>query len=127
MLRGLRGCVLPCWVQGSCLGLQFTNLGMPYVLQNAHQIACHFHSNGTDAWRFAMNYPRNPTEQGNIAGLCSRDGRHLALLCDPSLCTDFWQWEHIPPAFGHPTGCSPWTLMFQAAHLWSLRHGRPSE
>ncbi len=28
MLRGLRGCVLPCWVQGSCLGLQFTNLGM---------------------------------------------------------------------------------------------------
>lgn len=126
MLRGLRGCVLPCWVQGSCLGLEFTNLGMPYVLQNANQIACHFHSNNTDPWRFALHYPRNPTEQGNISGICSHDGRHLALLCDPSLCTDYWQWEHVPSAVGHPTGCSPWTLMFQAAHLWSLKQERSS-
>lgn len=126
MLRGLRGCVLPCWVQGSCLGLEFTNPGMPYVLQNSHQIAAHFHSRRPDAWRTAEHYPRNPTEQSSILGLCSADGHHLALLCDPSLCTDFWQWEHIPSAFTPSTGCSPWTLMFQAAHLWSLKRGRPT-
>ncbi|AAF23948.1 FGARAT, partial [Papiine gammaherpesvirus 1] len=106
--------------------IQFTSPGVPYVLQNSRQIACHFHGSQTDSWHLAEHYPRNPSEQSNISGICSPDGRHLALLCDPSLCTDFWQWEHVPSDFGNPTGCSPWTLMFQAAHLWALRQGHPS-
>ena len=63
-------------------------------------------------------YPFNPngSPQG-LAGLCSPDGRHLALMPHPERAFLPWQLHWLPKDMqGFPV--SPWLRMFQNAYAW---------
>ncbi|KAG7228952.1 hypothetical protein INR49_008730 [Caranx melampygus] len=64
-------------------------------------------------------YPLNPngSPQG-IAGVCSRDGRHLAMMPHPERCTLGWQWPWAPRDFRPSLTPSPWLRMFKNAAVW---------
>ncbi|KAL1129968.1 hypothetical protein AAG570_012912 [Ranatra chinensis] len=64
-------------------------------------------------------YPLNPNgSKGGIAGICSSDGRHLAMMPHPERCSLMWQWPYVPPNLKHLT-VSPWLRMFQNAFVWA--------
>ena len=64
-------------------------------------------------------YPLNPngSPQG-LAGLCSRDGRHLAMMPHPERCTLGWQWPWAPRDLRASLSPSPWLRMFTNAAAW---------
>lgn len=64
-------------------------------------------------------YPLNPngSPQG-IAGLCSKDGRHLAVMPHPERCTLGWQWPWAPRDLRPALTPSPWLRMFKNAAAW---------
>ncbi|XP_074095633.1 phosphoribosylformylglycinamidine synthase [Cotesia typhae] len=64
-------------------------------------------------------YPMNPNgSEGGVAGICSDDGRHLAMMPHPERCTQMWQWPYIPIGWKNKT--SPWLRIFQNAFDWCL-------
>lgn len=65
-------------------------------------------------------YPLNPNgSPGGVAGICSRDGRHLALMPHPERAVRPWQWAWRPPPFDTLT-TSPWLQLFINARNWTL-------
>ena len=54
---------------------------------------------------------------GGIAGLCSADGRHLAVMPHPERVFLPWQAHYLPESMRH-LQVSPWLLMFQNAYRW---------
>lgn len=65
-----------------------------------------------------QKYPFNPNGSTNaIAGLCSRDGRHLAMMPHPERTFLNWQWDYLPQDWD-PGQVSPWLKMFQNARKW---------
>ncbi|XP_029939692.1 phosphoribosylformylglycinamidine synthase [Salarias fasciatus] len=64
-------------------------------------------------------YPLNPNgSPEGIAGLCSTDGRHLAMMPHPERCTLSWQWPWAPRDFRPSLTPSPWLRMFRNAAAW---------
>lgn len=121
MLEPCKGMLLPCWVQGTYLGLKYTADQIEHQLFQKNIVACSYHQNSRLPDDYAQHYPRNPTGNSIIAGLCSLNGRHLALTFDPSLVFFPWQWQHIPAKYkGLQT--SPWSLMFYRMHMWCYSH-----
>lgn len=60
-------------------------------------------------------YPFNPNgSPDGIAGLCSEDGRHLALMPHPERVFNTWQWPWKPESW-ESQQASPWLQMFQNA------------
>lgn len=65
-------------------------------------------------------YPMNPNGSPlGIAGVCSLDGRHLAMMPHPERCTHLWQWPTLPEEFKEYT-ISPWLRIFQNAFAWCI-------
>ena len=66
-------------------------------------------------------YPFNPNgSPGGLAGLCSPDGRHLAMMPHPERTFLTWQAHWLPREMrGLPV--SPWLKMFQNAFEWCSR------
>jgi phosphoribosylformylglycinamidine synthase len=65
-------------------------------------------------------YPFNPNgSPGGIAGLCSADGRHLALMPHPERAFLPWQAHYLPEDMKH-LQVSPWMQMFQNAYDWCM-------
>lgn len=65
-------------------------------------------------------YPFNPNgSAGGLAGLCSPDGRHLALMPHPERCFLPWQAHWLPQEMRQLT-VSPWLRMFQNAYHWCM-------
>ena len=48
--------------------------------------------------------------------MCSKDGRHLAMMPHPERCVLSWQWPWKPPTWLNKQ--SPWLRMFQNAFVW---------
>jgi phosphoribosylformylglycinamidine synthase len=64
-------------------------------------------------------YPFNPNgSPAGIAGLCSPDGRHLAMMPHPERTFLKWQWNWMPAAWRRDLAASPWLRMFQNARDW---------
>lgn len=64
-------------------------------------------------------YPLNPNGSPlGTAGLCSRDGRHLAMMPHPERCTRAWQWAWAPRDLRASLTPSPWLRMFRNAAAW---------
>jgi phosphoribosylformylglycinamidine synthase len=73
-------------------------------------------SNATEA------YPFNPNGSvKGLAGLCSEDGRHLALMPHPERAFLPWQAHYLPAEMKH-LEVSPWMKMFQNAYNWCQRN-----
>lgn len=63
-------------------------------------------------------YPFNPNgSPGGLTGLCSRDGRHLAVMPHPERAFLPWQCHWLPGEMHH-LAVSPWLRMFQNAREW---------
>lgn len=64
-------------------------------------------------------YPLNPNGSvGGIAGICSPDGRHLAMMPHPERCFMPWQWPWMPENWKRKMKTSPWMRLFQNAYRW---------
>jgi len=64
-------------------------------------------------------YPFNPNgSPAGIAGLCSPDGRHLAMMPHPERTVLTWQWGWLPDDLKKTLDASPWLRMFQNAREW---------
>mmetsp|Transcript_33445 Transcript_33445/g.131945 ORF Transcript_33445/g.131945 Transcript_33445/m.131945 type:complete len:365 (-) Transcript_33445:738-1832(-) len=64
-------------------------------------------------------YPFNPNgSTGAIAGLCSANGRHLAVMPHPERTIRKWQWPYMPDDLKQDLETSPWMKMFQNARIW---------
>jgi phosphoribosylformylglycinamidine synthase len=64
------------------------------------------------------HYPANPNgSMHDVAGICSADGRHLAMM--PHLERAFmpWQCAHYP-AGRHNDDVTPWIQAFVSARKW---------
>jgi len=63
-------------------------------------------------------YPFNPNgSREGITAICSKDGRHLAMMPHPERVFLKWQWPYWPSDWNH-VATSPWMRMFQNAREW---------
>jgi phosphoribosylformylglycinamidine synthase len=66
-------------------------------------------------------YPFNPNgSPGGITGLCSPDGRHLAMMPHPERTFLPWQCHWLPEEM-KKLPASPWLRMFQNAYEWCMK------
>jgi phosphoribosylformylglycinamidine synthase len=66
-------------------------------------------------------YPFNPNgSQGGFAGLCSPDGRHLAMMPHPERAFLGWQCHWLPREM-QDMEASPWLQMFRNAYAWCVK------
>lgn len=64
------------------------------------------------------SYPFNPNgSPDGLAGLCSPDGRHLAMMPHPERVFLAWQAHYLPSAM-KDLEVSPWMQMFRNAYEW---------
>ena len=67
-------------------------------------------------------YPFNPNgSPGGLTGLCSPDGRHLAMMPHPERAFLPWQCHWLPEELRKSLAVSPWLRMFQNAYEWCLK------
>ena len=72
-----------------------------------------------DSGEISEAYPHNPNgSPRGIAGLCSQDGRHLAMMPHPERTATLWQWGWMPRDWREGLNTSPWLKMFQNAREW---------
>ena len=70
------------------------------------------------------SYPFNPNgSPGGLAGLCSPDGRHLAMMPHPERVFLTWQAHYLPEEM-KKLKVSPWMQMFRNAYDWCQEHGK---
>jgi phosphoribosylformylglycinamidine synthase len=78
-----------------------------------------------DAGRITESYPFNPNgSPAGIAGLCSSDGRHLAMMPHPERTVLVWQWGWMSEQMKNNLAASPWLRMFQNAREWCERSSK---
>ncbi len=66
-------------------------------------------------------YPFNPNgSPAGLAGLCSRDGRHLAIMPHPERTFLSWQAHYLPEDMKNME-VTPWMQMFRNAYEWCLQ------
>jgi len=66
-----------------------------------------------------QSYPGNPNGSDySIAGICSEDGRHLAMMPHPERAIFPWQWAHYPTDRKAQDQITPWMEAFVNARLW---------
>lgn len=74
-----------------------------------------------DAGKATEAYPFNPNgSPGGLTGLCSPDGRHLAMMPHPERTFLPWQCHWLPEGM-KSLPVSPWLKMFQNAYVWCTR------
>ncbi len=63
-------------------------------------------------------YPANPNGSAfNAAGICSADGRHVAMMPHPERALFPWQWPHYPEG-RKQDDLSPWAIALRNAFEW---------
>ncbi len=64
-------------------------------------------------------YPANPNGSDyGVAGICSTDGRHLAMMPHPERAIFPWQWAHYPTERKTNDQITPWVEAFVNARKW---------
>ena len=70
----------------------------------------------------SKSYPFNPNGSPfGMTGLCTPDGRHLAMMPHPERSFLKWQWPWLPGYLNDGIKESPWIQMFQNAREWCDR------
>jgi phosphoribosylformylglycinamidine synthase len=78
-----------------------------------------------DESKITEAYPFNPNgSPAGIAGLCTPDGRHLAMMPHPERAVLKWQWGWMPEELKKALPASPWLKMFQNAREWCEKKKR---
>ncbi len=74
-----------------------------------------------DNGKTTEKYPFNPNgSPDGFAGLCSADGRHLAMMPHPERAFLPWQCHWLPREM-NKLPVSPWLRMFQNAYQWCMK------
>ncbi|XP_039449079.1 phosphoribosylformylglycinamidine synthase isoform X1 [Culex pipiens pallens] len=114
MLRKLSNSILGCWIAHGEGQFSFKNKQVFESLKRKKCIAMQYVDDNNEP---TVAYPMNPNGSiEGVAGLCSPDGRHLAIMPHPERCTKMWQWPYISNSFKYHT--SPWHHMFVEAYNW---------
>lgn len=114
MLRRMQGSVLGCWVAHGEGRFSFKDAAVLKNLKASRSIALHYVDDDMNA---TESYPMNPNGSvEGIAAVCSKDGRHLAMMPHPERCCEMFQWPYIPNGFNCET--CPWQTMFNEANIW---------
>jgi phosphoribosylformylglycinamidine synthase len=116
MLRGMAGSTLGIW----------SAHGEGRALFPDTEVLARIEAEGLAPLRFTDDsgevteaYPHNPNGSPfGIAGLCSLDGRHLAMMPHPERTATLWQWGWMPKDWRENLQASPWLKMFQNAREW---------
>jgi phosphoribosylformylglycinamidine synthase len=116
MLEGMEGATLGIWVQHGEGRAYFPERSMlDRVLDEGLAPIRYVDDDG----RITEAYPFNPNgSPAGVAALCSRDGRHLALMPHPERTFRKWQWGWMPEGLRRTLNASPWLRMFQNARTW---------
>ncbi|KAM3875975.1 phosphoribosylformylglycinamidine synthase [Diretmus argenteus] len=115
-LRGMEGSALGVWVAHGEGLMQFRSRQAQDQMISVGLAPLRYLD---DQGQPTEEYPLNPngSPQG-LAGLCSRDGRHLAMMPHPERCTLGWQWPWAPRDFRPSLSPSPWLRMFKNAAVF---------
>ncbi len=123
MFEGMRGARLGIWVAHGEGRAFFPN---PGVLERVGTLNLAPLRYVDDAGGVTEAYPFNPNgSPKGIAGLCSEDGRHLAMMPHPERVFLNWQWGWMPDSLKQGLEASPWLTMFQNARAWCDRTATP--
>ncbi|XP_030626914.1 phosphoribosylformylglycinamidine synthase isoform X2 [Chanos chanos] len=116
MLKGMEGSALGVWVAHGEGLMQFRSPEAQRKLIDASLAPLRYVD---DSGRPTEQYPLNPngSAQG-VAGICSADGRHLAMMPHPERAVLGWQWAWAPGPLKASLDPSPWLTMFKNAVAW---------
>jgi len=116
MLKGMANSVLGIWVAHGEGKAYFPDPAIldEVINQNLAPIVY-----VDDEGEATEKYPFNPNGSPlGIAGLCTPDGRHLAMMPHPERTFLKWQWAWLPAELDRELAASPWLQMFQNAREW---------
>lgn len=118
MLTGMEGSVLGVWVAHGEGQMIFKNQEVLDDVSARNLVPLRYVD---DDGKATTTYPFNPNgSPEGIAGLCSSDGRHLAMMPHPERCVQLWQWPWMPEDWKTQMQVSPWLCMFKNAFDWCL-------
>uniref|UniRef100_A0A8C5Q8M0 Phosphoribosylformylglycinamidine synthase n=1 Tax=Leptobrachium leishanense TaxID=445787 RepID=A0A8C5Q8M0_9ANUR len=124
LLRGMEGSSLGVWVAHGEGLMRFRSQKVQDYITSHNLAAIRYVD---DLGNPTEKYPMNPNGSPlGIAGLCSADGRHLALMPHPERCVLKWQWPWMPEDWRQSLDVSPWMRLFQNGYRWCLENPSPS-
>ncbi|XP_062308332.1 phosphoribosylformylglycinamidine synthase [Osmerus eperlanus] len=116
-LRGMEGSALGVWVAHGEGQIQFRSCRAQDRLLSGSLAPLRYLD---DQGLPTEEYPLNPNgSPEGVAGLSSKDGRHLAMMPHPERCTLGWQWPWAPRGLRASLTPSPWMRMFRNAAAWT--------
>lgn len=117
MLQGMEGLVFGIHVDHGEGRLHFPDAGILEQVKEDGRTPLVYVD---DLGRATESYPYNPNGSvEGLAGLCSADGRHLALMPHPERAFLPWQAHYLPQEM-KGMEVSPWLKMFQNAYHWCM-------
>lgn len=129
LLKNLEENILGIWVQHGEGRLTLPNPEHLQLIQSSNLIPLTYVD---DEGNSTEKYPMNPNGSPlGIAGLCSEDGRHLAMMPHPERCFLRWQWPYQPNEWRNMNPlddkqenikASPWIKLFQNAFKFTQNH-----
>jgi len=122
MFKGMGGSRMGVWCAHGEGKVKFPDESMmPDVVASGQAAVRYVDAEGNPTEQYPLN--PNGSPQG-IAGLCSKDGRHLAMMPHPERAFIGWQVPWAPADAGiDPNGPGPWLQMFQNAQKWASENG----
>ena len=123
MFKGMADSILGIWVAHGEGRLHFPDPTLMDEVINKKLVPVVFVDDGgqTDG-KISQSYPFNPNGSPfGMTGLCTPDGRHLAMMPHPERAFLKWQWAWMPGDLNDKLKASPWIRMFQNAREWCDR------
>ncbi|CAA9995350.1 unnamed protein product [Nesidiocoris tenuis] len=119
MCAGMEGSLIPVWIAHGEGKFTYRNELVEKYLLSRKCVAFRYVDDDGEP---TESYPMNPNgSKGGVAGMCSEDGRHLALMPHPERCSIMWQWPYVTPELAHQLKSreSPWLTFFRNAYVWA--------
>jgi phosphoribosylformylglycinamidine synthase len=120
MFKGMAGSRLGIWVAHGEGRLHFPDPTLMDEVMTKKLVPVVFvDDEGRADGRISQSYPFNPNGSPfGMTGLCTPDGRHLAMMPHPERSFLKWQWPWLPGYLNEGIRESPWIKMFQNAREW---------
>jgi len=120
MFKGMAGSTLGIWVAHGEGRLHFPDPTLMDEVMTKKLVPVVFvDDEGRADGRISQSYPFNPNGSPfGMTGLCTADGRHLAMMPHPERSFLKWQWPWLPGYLNDGIRESPWIKMFQNAREW---------
>ncbi|HVP78433.1 MAG TPA: phosphoribosylformylglycinamidine synthase [Thermodesulfobacteriota bacterium] len=120
MFKGMEDSILGIWVAHGEGRLHFPDPTLMDEVMTRKLVPVVFvDDEGRRDGKTSTSYPFNPNGSPfGITGLCSPDGRHLAMMPHPERSFLKWQWPWLPESMKDGKTESPWIQMFQNARAW---------